>query len=612
MRNRIKRLLAAAALVMMLCPFALPAYASGGDEWFIGTWCASDWDSGAAVKLEPYGEPGCVIVSQIMISTQSKGSVMTKLRGYYRADYETAPDGSYILIPPSLPGPDGKYFSGIKLFRPEGDPNRLKVVLAPVELTGDAGAEGPATWYRRDSGAQSAGTPESSGNGSGSSGSGSGNAEPAPTDSSGAEKRSSGKTAVVAVAAAAVTAGVAGGAAIALKGAGKNMSGGKVKTGGGNGDDGVYVLKDPATGAESLYIYDDTSGEWVSDDGGSVLDTSKIAGWQEDRAFDRKAADDTMKKLRTRGTETDRRLDQILQEEREERLSEKRRDYFNEIGQRHSIYSGDESAIKKALSADQKTAEKLSEKAHTAANRINQAVTAAEVAGKAADLGMDAIGTYAKPLKPATYLYYGGRNLASNLSDAIVNNKDTWSAVRKAVGETAVDIAQSSVDKLGYKFLANTAGDAYKKVLTAIDEGKISAEELGSAAGSGVVSGFAKTGVSTVFKKLETEFKPTAKIVVKTGETVKNLTKEASRASTNLLSAYQGGSISSSTYEGAKSVLRAKYVAEVRQVEQWADTYVKTVEKAAEAAGRQYDTVSNVLENMTNDLVTGNDPFKWN
>ena len=498
------------------------------------------------------------------------------------------------------------------MFKPEGNPNKLKVVLAPAELTGDAGTEGPATWYRRDPGAQNAYTPESSGNGS-SSGSGSENAEHTSGDGSGKGNKSSGKTAVVAAAAAVAVAGVAGGAAIALKGAGKNKTGGgKMKNGSRNSDDGIYVLKDPATGAESLYRYDDTTGEWVSDDGGSVLDPSKIAKWQTDRASDRKAADDTMEKLRSRDTETDRRLEQILQEERDERISEKRRDYYNQVGQKYGIYSGDEDAIKKALSADQKTSEKLSEEAHAAADWIDKKIAAAEIAGKAADLGIDAIGTYARPLKPATYLYYGGRNLASNLSDAIVNNKDTWSAVRKAAGETLADISQASVDKLGYKFLANTAGDAYKNVLTAIDEGKISAEQLGNAAGSGVLSGFAKTGVSTVFKKLETEFKPTAKIVVKTGETVKNLTKEASRASTNLLSAYQGGSISSSTYEGAKAVLRAKYVAEVRQVEQWADTYVKTVEKAAEAAARQYDTVSNVLENATNDLATGNNPFKWN
>lgn len=622
MKKTLKRLLAAITLVMMLSALTIPVFAADEDDWFIGTWCVSDWDSGAAVKLESSGTPGIVNVYQLMISTRSKGNEITKLRGTYQAEYMTDPDGGFVLINPSLPDADGRYFSGIKVFKPEGDSNTLKVVLAPRELTGDEGTEGPATWYRRDAGF----LPDN---------------EPVGTESSAEQKSDDstisvteakddygyshdnrdglgegsyasdfddmtpGEVAVASAVAAVVAAGIAAGAAGAA-------GGGIGKTGSGNGDDGTYVLKDPATGAESLYIYDDATGEWVSDDGRTVLDPSRIAQWMNDRIVDRKAAADTMEKMQNRDTETDRTLKKVLQEEQKQKAEDERRDYINKIGQRHSILSGDVDAINKALGQDQKEAGKLSEKAFEELESANNRVLAAEVVGKAADVAVDAIANYSKPLKPIAYIYYGGRNLTSNLTDAIVNEKDVMSSLRKAAAETIVDITQAGVDKLGYKFAAYTVGDAYKKVLSAIDEGEISADEMTDAAVSGVEDGMKKTLVSAAFKYAEGKFKPTGKVELKTDTAIKNLTKEASGKSAKLLGAYEGGTISKATYDGAKSVLNAKYVAEVRQIRKIADSYVKATEKAAETMGHQYDAASNVLENMAGDVVTGNNPFKRN
>lgn len=601
MKKTVNRLLAAVALTVVLCFLSLPAYAANENEWFVGTWCVSDWDSGAAVKLESSGTPGIVNVYQLMISTQSEGNEITKLRGTYQAEYVTDPDGGFVLINPSLPDADGRYFSGIKVFKPEGDSNTLKVVLAPRELTGDEGTEGPATWYRRDAGTPAANAQDNS---------------KRENENSGSEHQNVGgsyasdfnemtprEVAVASAVAAVVAVGIAAGAAGAAGG------GGIGKTSSGNGDDGTYVLKDPATGAEALYIYDDATGEWISDDGRTVLDPSRIAQWQKDRLTDRQTADDAMSDLRSRNTEFDRQASKAYQEEQ---AKQKREDYVNKVGERHGVYSGDADEVRQVLGEHQHVSEKLQEGWNAHADHMNAVVTGTEVVGKTADLAVDMIGAANPVLKPGQYIYYGLRNMTANLSDAVVNNRDKMSAVRKAVGETIVDITQASVDKLGYKFVAYTVGESYKKVLNAIDEGKISADEMTDAAVSGVEDGMKKTLVSAAFKYAEGKFKPTGKVELKTDTAIKNLTKEASQKSARFLGAYEGGTISKATYDGAKSVLNAKYVAEVRQIRKMADSYVKATEKAAETMGHQYDAASNVLENMAGDVVTGNNPFKRN
>lgn len=399
---------------------------------------------------------------------------------------------------------------------------------------------------------------------------------------------------------------VAGGIAAGAVGA---AGGGIGKMDSGNGDDSTYVLKDPATGSESLYIYDDATGEWISDDGRTVLDTSRISQWKKDREIDRQAADDAMRNLRSRNTEFDRQMSKSYQEDQEK---EKHEDYVNKLGVSHGIYSGNENEIRAKISEEKGKAEIESYEQLEYEKEYEKSQTYAEVTGKIADLTVDAIGATSPALKPVQYTYYGLRNMTANLSDAVVNNKDTISAMRKAVGETVVDITQSSVDKLGYKFAAYTIGDAYKEVLNTIDEGKISVNEMTDATLKGLKDGTKKTIVSGIFEYAEGKFMPNGKVQLKTDTTIKNLTKEASRKSAKLLGAYEGGTISKATYDGAKSVLNAKYVAEVRHIKKMADSYVKVMEKSTKTLGKQYDAASTLLENIACDVVTENNPFKRN
>ena len=57
------------------------------------------------------------------------------------------------------------------------------------------------------------------------------------------------------------------------------------------------VVTDAATGAQTLYIKD-SSGQWVSSDGGSVLDTSTLSDWQQQRVSDRAWQDQSNEELK--------------------------------------------------------------------------------------------------------------------------------------------------------------------------------------------------------------------------------------------------------------------------------------------------------------------------
>lgn len=120
------------------------------DDWYIGLWCREPEGNGNAIALEPYfDEPNRVVVTQLQVSSAEEGSNITKYRGTYIAEVKVGPNEEYIIIPQSEPGPDGEYFSAIKIFKPKDDPNVLQVIYGPKEETGDEGTEGKGKLYKR-------------------------------------------------------------------------------------------------------------------------------------------------------------------------------------------------------------------------------------------------------------------------------------------------------------------------------------------------------------------------------------------------------------------------------------------------------------------------------
>ena len=124
------------------------------DEWYLGTWCVSDIGSGNAIRLTAVGDDNSIGVDHFLMSSVKDGSTMKKHRGTYMAELTIDDSGEYVIIGQSAPNSEGKYFSAIKIFKPQGDSTSVKVILAPREVTGDSGTEGHSTYYRRELGGE--------------------------------------------------------------------------------------------------------------------------------------------------------------------------------------------------------------------------------------------------------------------------------------------------------------------------------------------------------------------------------------------------------------------------------------------------------------------------
>lgn len=73
------------------------------------------------------------------------------------------------------------------------------------------------------------------------------------------------------------------------------------------------IITDPATGAQTRFVQDPATGEWVDPERGSILDPSRVPGWQQERTSEREWIDRQNDSLRT----GDNALDRHIAEDRE-------------------------------------------------------------------------------------------------------------------------------------------------------------------------------------------------------------------------------------------------------------------------------------------------------
>ena len=76
----------------------------------------------------------------------------------------------------------------------------------------------------------------------------------------------------------------------------------------GDGSPPYRILKDPASGAETLYEWNEKTGQWESSDGLSILDEDGLDDWYDQRIKDREWQDRENEKIRKGDTAFDREL----------------------------------------------------------------------------------------------------------------------------------------------------------------------------------------------------------------------------------------------------------------------------------------------------------------
>lgn len=268
------------------------------------------------------------------------------------------------------------------------------------------------------------------------------------------------------------------------------------------------IIKDPATGAERLFRRDPNTGEYVSDDGQSVLDPDRLSEWYKQRGSDRQWTDRENEKLKAREGWLDKKLTQEEQAFREEqaRVDEENARKLANL-KKYGAYTDDPEEIKRIIQRDQELEALNAKIQNSFGNSAAFFEGSFTILSKACDYGVDFLAEVTGPMGKHVVknIYITGRNVASKWSEAVNYGKDEWEAIQRGGIDSVVDIAQNYAGKK-YQMAANVGGDALKGGLDALEKGESFLE--GSLEGG--ATGFLRTKagelVDTGFDKLGKEY----------------------------------------------------------------------------------------------------------
>lgn len=298
------------------------------------------------------------------------------------------------------------------------------------------------------------------------------------------------KAAAAGITAAAKATGKAAGKA-AAKAAAEEASG--VADAGTGAAEDSYVVTDPATGAQTLYIKDQTTGEWVSSDGSSVLDTDKLPDWQNQRAADRawqNEANEGVKKP-TKFEDIDRK--QALEEEQIHRES-----YREKVAIQHGMDASDMDAVFEKVSHDQARAEVDAQKWTEIAEHNDTGLKIAENLKTTADYSVSALGAVTGPAGTVVKdIYAAGTTIGGDVSQAIADGKDALDVMQVGAGavtKSAVSVIQNHATGVVGKSAADIAGSAVSGGIDAYVKGENVGQGIAKGTASGIASAMVDTG----------------------------------------------------------------------------------------------------------------------
>lgn len=254
-----------------------------------------------------------------------------------------------------------------------------------------------------------------------------------------------------------------------------------------------YVVTDPATGAQTLYIKDQATGEWVSSDGSSVLDTDKLPEWQKQRTADRAWQDKVNEEVKkpTKFEEIDRK--QALEEERIHRES-----YYEKIAIQHGMDASDMDAVFEKVSHDQARAEVDAQKWTEIAEHNDTGLKIAENLKTTADYSVSALGAVTGPAGTLVKdIYAAGTTIGGDVATAVAEGKDAFEVAQTAAGavtKSAVSVIQNHASGVVGKSAADIIGGAATGGVDAYVKGENVGQGIAKGTVSGVISATVDTG----------------------------------------------------------------------------------------------------------------------
>lgn len=301
------------------------------------------------------------------------------------------------------------------------------------------------------------------------------------------------------------------------------------------------IIKDPATGAETIFHWNEKDNIWESDYG-TILDESRMKEWERQRKSDRKWADEQMKKLRDRDTAVDRELKEINdREKRELEQMDKENAARDMFAKKHGIYETNEKQRRKWLSGENAVRDAERKEWMETASENDRVENNLEWIQWGADLGADlvdiaSLGT----LKPVKHIYIASRNMSGELMDGLLKRKGLGTIVSKGLMKTWIDIKQDTVEGIGYKYLYNGLGDGFKGAMDA-EEGKRTEAFLKEG-----LKGTLRTGIEHGLSKTK---------LPKTKQANK-IMKDTASKSNKVLGMQQAGELTQKTANGIRNIIR--------------------------------------------------------
>ena len=269
--------------------------------------------------------------------------------------------------------------------------------------------------------------------------------------------------------------------------------------------DGDLMVRDPATGKETLYIKqeDGSYRSTVSDQNYTVGEIKNMVshveenrGYYSDISKKQQEAVAYQHEHASDFSETSVKLAEQIRQQAEQDAKE---DAIYKIGYKHGVYNGDEDAIRERLKHKQAVEVSINDDYHRVAANINTAVKVAEGTKKVADVAADVVGTVDKTgiFKD---VYSATTAAAGNAGEVMAGNMTAAEAVAKTAVEASTEIIKNRASSTGAKFAANILGDSAQDATSAMLEGKNLGEVTDAAiagAGRGLLDSTVDYAIST-------------------------------------------------------------------------------------------------------------------
>jgi hypothetical protein len=242
-------------------------------------------------------------------------------------------------------------------------------------------------------------------------------------------------------------------------------------------DDGDFNVKDPATGEKSIYV-SNGDGTYTNPLSGVTyteqdLKDSISSRWEHSELIqqDQQKAREAIQSQREANQQLSQDGREYLQQKWQDEAKLNKEIQLDHMWQKYGGERGDEKSIREAMAKAQGENIKRQERDQAYADKMDNIVKGLEVTQAAADIGVDVLATVTgqQGIKTA---YTVGKNFASRLSDAAVNNKDLQGAIAMAGFDSLTDIYLDRAENAGFHVLGNSAADLIKNTTQNLYDGK--------------------------------------------------------------------------------------------------------------------------------------------